>query len=180
MRPRPLALLPLAALLAGGTFAVGRVIGSGSPPGPGHTFAARVVRVVDGDTFVARPAGARHDRRVRLIGVDTPETVKPHTPVRCYGRQASELTKHLLTPGLVVRAAYEAGGKHDRFGRDLWDVWLPDGRFLAGLLASSGAARAYPVPPQTEYAGGLADLAAQARAAGRGLWGAPCYGDSFS
>jgi micrococcal nuclease len=176
---RAATLLPLLAVLAAGLFAAGRALTSPGAAEPGRTFSARVVRVVDGDTFIARPTGGHRDARVRIIGVDTPETVKPNTPVRCYGPQASELTKHLLPPGLLVRAAYEHGGNQDRFGRELWDVWLPDGRFLAGTLATAGAARAYPISPQTVYAGALRDLADAAQEAHRGLWGPPCDGNSF-
>lgn len=142
-------------------------------------FAAVVVRVVDGDTFIARRSGAGPPLRVRIIGADTPETVKPGVAVRCYGPQASAFTKHLLRPGTWVRAAYEDGGTTDRYGRQLWDVWLPDGRFLEAVLVASGAARAYPFAPQLEHAGVLADLQRQAQAAHRGLWGAPCHGRSF-
>src|SRR5436305_346952 len=73
-----------------------------SPAMPPDAFAARVLRVVDGDTLIASPAGGAGDVRVRIIGVDTPETVKPDTPVRCYGPQASAFTKHLLPPGTVI------------------------------------------------------------------------------
>jgi len=149
-----------------------------SPQIPAGAFSASVVRVVDGDTFVAR-VGSGPNVRVRVIGVDTPETVKPDTPVRCYGRQASAFTKHLLPVGTVIRAAHETGGDLDRYGRQLWDVWLPDGRFLESVLAASGAARAYPFPPQIEHARLLAQLAARARTERRGLWGPPCRGSSF-
>jgi len=149
-----------------------------SPPVPAEAFAARVDRVVDGDTFLATAADGR-PVRVRVIGVDTPETVKPGTPVRCYGPQASAFTKHLLPPGTVVRAAHEPGGDTDAFGRQLWDVWLPDGRFLESVLTASGAARAYPYPPQIEYAALLRSLADAARSRDLGLWGPPCRGDSF-
>src|SRR5437764_768828 len=123
----------------------------GSPQIPAAAFTASVVRVVDGDTFLAR-VGSGPDVRVRVIGIDTPETVKPDTPVRCYGPQASAFTKHLLPAGSQVRAAHEPGGDLDRYGRQLWDVWLPDGRFLESVLVAGGAARAYPFPPQTSYA----------------------------
>jgi micrococcal nuclease len=150
-----------------------------SPAIPADAFAARVDRVVDGDTLLAWTPGAPEPVRVRIIGVDTPETVKPDTPVRCYGPQASTFTKHLLPAGAVIRVAHEPGGDTDKFGRQLWDVWLPDGRFLESVLAAAGAARAYPYPPQIEYADLLAQLAAQARASRRGLWGPPCNGNSF-
>ena len=151
-----------------------------SPAIPGDAFAARVDRVVDGDTFLATVAGSAQPVRVRVIGVDTPETVKPGTPVRCYGPQASSFTKHLLPAGTVVRADHEPGGDTDKFGRQLWDVWLPDGRFLESVLAAAGTARAYPYPPQTQYAELLRGLAAQAQQGQRGLWGPPCDGESFS
>jgi micrococcal nuclease len=151
-----------------------------SPPIPVASFVASVVRVVDGDTFLAKVGGTGRALRVRVIGVDTPETVKPDTPVRCYGPQASSFTKHLLTTGAQVRASHEPGGDVDRYGRQLWDVWLPDGRFLESVLVASGAARAYPYPPQLEYADLLAKLAAQARTEHLGLWGPPCNGNSFA
>lgn len=150
-----------------------------SPPVPADAFLARVDRVVDGDTFLATAAGSAQPVRVRVIGVDTPETVKPDTPVRCYGPQASTFTKHLLPAGTVVHAAHEPGGDVDRYGRQLWDVWLPDGRFLESVLAAAGTARAYPYPPQTEHAALIGSLADAARSAGRGLWGPPCRGHSF-
>ena len=150
-----------------------------SPALPALAFPAQVVRVVDGDTFVARPSGAGPPLRVRIVGADTPETVRPGVPVRCYGPQASRFTKHLLAPGAWIRAAYEGGSHTDRYGRALWDVWLPDGRFLESVLVASGAARAYPFPPQIDHAALLAELQRAAQAAGRGLWGPPCYGHSF-
>jgi len=150
-----------------------------SPTLPVGAFTATVVRVVDGDTFLASVNGGRA-QRIRVIGVDTPETVKPDTPVRCYGPQASAFTKHLLQPGTRISAAHEAGGDTDRYGRQLWDVWLPDGRFLESVLVASGAARAYPYRPQVEFAPLLARLQAQSQAAARGLWGPPCRGHSFA
>lgn len=150
-----------------------------SPSIPADAFQARVDRVVDGDTLLATLAGTAQSVRVRVIGVDTPETVKPDTPVRCYGPQASTFTKHLLPPGTIIRADHEPGGDTDKFGRQLWDVWLPDGRFLESVLAAAGAARAYPFPPQVEHADVIARLAAQARQERRGLWGPPCDGNSF-
>jgi micrococcal nuclease len=150
-----------------------------SPAIPAASFVAEVVRVVDGDTFLARVGGGPAVR-VRVIGVDTPETVKPDTPVRCYGPQASTFAKRLLPEGTQVRAAHEPGGDEDRYGRQLWDVWLPDGRFLESVLVASGAARAYPYRPQVEYADLLAGLQSQARHDRRGVWGPPCNGDSFT
>lgn len=142
---------------------------SGAPAAPASAFRASVDRVVDGDTFVALVGGRRV--RVRLVGVDAPETVKEGAPVGCYGPQASRYLKALLRPRSQVRGAYEAGGRTDRFGRDLWDVWLPDGRFVQGLLVGGGLARAREIRPQHEHAAWLARVQADARAARAGLWG---------
>jgi micrococcal nuclease len=158
--------------------AVMAVVRSASPPLPRDVFLAYVVRVVDGDTVIARRGGHGPALRVRLVGVDTPETVRPGTPVRCYGHAASAFTTSLLSRQWV-RAAYEPGPPHDRYGRELWDIWLSDGRFVAAMLAAGGFARAEPIAPQTVYAGLLARLVADAKSAGRGLWGPPCRGDAF-
>src|SRR3954451_10689574 len=178
--------LAVAAILAGRELLAGPHPAAAVDPGavespalPPGAFAARGVRVVGGDTLLATPAGGSGVVRVRVIGIDTPETVKPGSPVACYGPQASAFTKHLLPPGSVVRAAHEPGGDVDRYGRQLWDVWLPDGRFLESVLAAAGAARAYPYPPQVQHAEVIARIAAQARVQRRGLWGSPCDGKSF-
>src|SRR5436305_7534104 len=186
---RPAAALIAFLAVVGVLFAIGRhgdaarpVVDVGSVPAVAPTagsFPAQVVRVVDGDTFIARRDGRGPPLRVRIIGADTPETVKPGVAVRCYGPEASAFTKHLLRPGSWVRAAYEGGGDTDRYGRQLWDVWLPDGRFLEAVLVASGAARAYPFAPQLDHASLLADLQRQAEVARRGLWGPPCNGHSF-
>ena len=109
----------------------------GDPTAPARAFGATVERVVDGDTFIAVRRGER--LRVRLIGVDAPESVKPGAPVECWGPESSRLLTRLLPVGTRVRAAYQDGGKLDRYGRHLWDVWLPDGRFLQAKLVRRGA-----------------------------------------
>jgi endonuclease YncB( thermonuclease family) len=71
-----------------------------------------------------------------------------------------------------VRAAYQAGGKLDRYGRDLWDVWLPDGRFLQGVVVRRGAAEAVAYRPQVAHADYLEAVAARARSRQVGMYGA--------
>lgn len=136
---------------------------------PSDAFSALVTRVVDGDTVVAQVDGQGPRLRVRLLGIDTPETVKPGAPVACFGHQASAFSTSLLT-GQRVRAIHQAE-EVDGFGRQLWDLWLPDGRFVATLLTASGAARAYPYPPNTAHAADIAAGEDLARAQRRGLWG---------
>src|SRR4051812_19756968 len=75
---------------------------------------ARVTRVVDGDTLVVAVDG--HDEKVRLIGIDTPETVDPRKPVQCFGKEASRRMSELLPPGSEVRLERDAELR-DRYGR---------------------------------------------------------------
>lgn len=70
--------------------------GSKSESGSKETEEVHIERVVDGDTLVAKNDNNK-ELKVRLIGVDTPETVKPDTPVQAYGKEASDYTKAQLT-----------------------------------------------------------------------------------
>ena len=136
----------------------------------GAALQATVVRVVDGDTVIARLAGGATER-VRLIGMDTPESVRPGTPVQCYALRASAATKHLLT-GRSVRLV-EDREPRDRYGRLLAYVYRePDGLFVNEELVRRGLARPYPYAPNTRFAAQIAGLARTAQAAGRGLWSA--------
>ncbi len=150
--------------------------GSGPPdvidvPGPpSGGIRATVERVVDGDTFIASANG--QSLRVRLIGINAPESVQPDAPVDCYGPEASVALGRLLPPGTTVRAAYEPGGPVDQFGRQLWDVWLEDGRFVQAELVRQGAAEARAYPPQTQHADLLERLGDEARNDNAGLYGA--------
>jgi micrococcal nuclease len=130
---------------------------------------AQVIRVVDGDTIQVRLHGAKE--RVRLIGVDTPETVKPDTPVQCFGKAASA-EAHRLLDGRSVRLVADVEPR-DRYGRMLAYVYrLPDGLFINAELARRGFARQLTIPPNVRFAERFRSLVAQAREAGRGLWGA--------
>ena len=140
------------------------------PPRPDRSFEATVERVVDGDTFIARRDG--RELRVRLIGIDAPESVMPGVPVECFGREAGRALSRLLAEGVTVQAAYQDGGRRDRFGRQLWDVWLPGGAFVQARLVRRGRAEARAYPPHTEHADRLDRVEQRARATGVGLWGA--------
>lgn len=144
-------------------------VASSALAAPGRAFTARVERVVDGDTFIALRRGER--LRVRLIGLDAPESVRPGYPVECWGQESSRLLTRLLPVGTGVRGAYQDGGRRDAYGRDLWDVWLPDGRFLQAVLVRRGAAAAYPYWPQVAHAPHLQKVEARARARDAGRWG---------
>jgi len=143
-----------------------------APPPPGATRTAQVVRVVDGDTLLVALGGAGGAReRVRLIGIDTPETVKPGAPVQCFGRRASAET-HRLLDGQGVRLVVGAEAR-DRYGRLLAYVHRSaDGLFVNAALLRGGFARTLSIAPNTRFAARFAALAGQARDAGRGLWSA--------
>lgn len=126
-----------------------------------------VTRVIDGDTIEVRLDGEYTD--VRLIGVDTPETVKPDTPVQCFGERASHFTKRLLE-GRRVRLVFGVE-RHDIYGRSLAYVHL--GRhFVEAILIRRGLARLLTIPPNDSFAPLFGRLERRASSAGRGLWGA--------
>lgn len=126
-----------------------------------------VTRVVDGDTIEVELDGEAQD--VRLIGVDTPETVKPDTPVQCFGERASHFTKRLLE-GQRVRLVFGVE-RHDVYGRLLAYVHLGH-RFVEAMLARRGLARTLTIPPNDRYAPLFHRLARRAALDGRGLWDA--------
>jgi len=128
---------------------------------------AVVTRVVDGDTVEARIDGRVED--VRYIGVDTPETVKPGTPVQCFGPPASAFN-HRLVEGRRVRLVFGAE-RRDAYGRLLAYVYLGD-RFVNASLVRRGLARTLTIPPNDRFAPLLRGLELRAARAGRGLWGA--------
>lgn len=131
---------------------------------PAAAGAQVVERVVDGDTIIVRGVG-----RVRLIGVDTPETVDPRRPVERFGKEASAFTKRLLE-GRRVRLEYDQQ-RTDRYGRTLAYVYLPDGTFANAEIIRRGYGHAY-----TRFPFRLRDrfrrIEREARSAGVGLWGA--------
>jgi micrococcal nuclease len=126
-----------------------------------------VVAVVDGDTVDVDWAGQRE--RVRLLGVDAPETVDPNRPVGCYGPEASAFTHRRLL-GRTVGLRFDRQ-RRDHYGRLLAYVEL-DGRRFNDELLTGGYARLLVIPPNGRHARAMLDEELAARAAGRGLWGA--------
>jgi micrococcal nuclease len=140
--------------------------GGGEEAGPA-AVSARVARVVDGDTIEIALDGGRED--LRLIGIDTPETVKPGTPVQCYGPRASAFT-HSLLEGRTVRVVFGVE-RRDVYGRLLGYVRLGD-RMVNAMLVRRGLARTLTIPPNDRFAPWLRRLELKAARAGRGLWDA--------
>ncbi len=121
-----------------------------------------VIRVIDGDTVVLESVG-----RVRLIGIDTPETVDPRKPVEFFGREASEYLRGMLA-GQRVRLEYDQP-RRDRYGRTLAYLFLADSRFVNLEMIVRGYAHAYPKYP-FRYLEEFTAAERAAREAGRGLW----------
>jgi micrococcal nuclease len=163
-----IALLLLAGLLLGDVHPP-HGLGRDDALSAGGSAAARLARVIDGDTIVAQVDG--REERVRYIGVDTPETVKPNTPVQCFGPQA-----HAANARLLGAAGTALTLRFDRELRDRYDRLLAyvfrarDGLFVNARLIDLGAARTLEIAPNTAHAAQLSDLQHAARVAGRGLW----------
>jgi micrococcal nuclease len=134
------------------------------PPGSATAY---VLRAVDGDTIEVRLDGRRED--IRYIGIDTPETVKPGTPVQCFGPQAHHFNARLVAHRRV-RLVFGVE-RRDVYGRLLAYVYLGD-RFVNTELARRGLARTLTIPPNDRFAGRFKRLQLAAARAGRGLWGA--------
>jgi micrococcal nuclease len=137
----------------------------GDPPPPSAT--AYVLRAVDGDTIEVLLDGQRED--VRYIGIDTPETVKPGTPVQCFGPRAHRFNARLVTHERV-RLVFGVE-RRDVYDRLLAYVYLGD-RFVNAELARRGFARTLTIAPNDRFAGRFEHLQSAAARAGRGLWGA--------
>jgi micrococcal nuclease len=131
---------------------------------------ATVERVVDGDTVDVR-IGAGTER-VRLLGINTPESVDPRKPVECYGKEASKRTADLLPRGTRVRLVRDVEAR-DKYGRLLAYIYrVDDGSHVNLTLVREGYARILTIPPNGADVVELTAAANEARAAKRGLWGA--------
>jgi micrococcal nuclease len=137
------------------------------PPGDPENGRAVVTRVVDGDTVEVAFEGRELD--VRLIGIDTPESVKPDSPVECYGPEASAYTGGRLE-GETVRLEFDVE-RLDPFDRTLAYVWLGDELFNETLVRE-GYALVTTFPPNVAYVERFRDAQRLAREQGLGLWSA--------
>jgi len=121
-----------------------------------------VRKVIDGDTFVLASG-----ERVRMIGVDTPETKHPQKPVQYFGKEASEFTRQMIE-GKAVVLEYD-WKRRDRYGRLLAYVYLPDGIFLNAEIIKEGYGFAYTRYP-FKYLDEFRSYEREARESGIGLW----------
>lgn len=165
-----LGLLTAAALEAGSTThqepRVGTSEQSGESPNAGSEKRV-VTRVIDGDTIVVNP-----NEKVRLIGVDTPETIHPKKAVQCFGKDAKEFTRRMVESKsirLVLDESNAARNHKDRYGRTLAYVYFDDGTMLNAELIRRGYAHAHTRFP-FRYIVEFREMERQARLEAAGLW----------
>ena len=155
----------------------GPTVTTSSAPG----VAARVTRVVDGDTLKALVGG--RTETVRVIGLDTPESVKSGTPIECFALSATAAAKSLLPVGAAIRLESDpTQATRDQYGRLLAHVWLADGTLYAEqmILGGFGIHYIYGGVPSI-YARRLAAAQDAARTAQRGLWSpTTCAGNAHT
>jgi micrococcal nuclease len=142
-------------------------------------YYVRVLRVVDGDTLEVAFSASQKEK-VRMIGVDTPETVHPKKAVQRYGKEASEYTKKALTDKKIWLQMDVA--PRDRYQRLLGYVWLEkpndvddEGEIRAKMfnarLLLEGYGQVMTIQPNSRYADIFVEFQKEAREAGKGLWG---------
>ncbi len=159
-------LLVVALLLAGGAAITGKDDGGDREPA-GGSATVKVDRVVDGDTAKVFYGG--RSEYVRYIGIDTPESVKPNSPVECYGEESKRFNAGRIE-GQDVRLVFDRE-KRDHYGRLLAYVYV-GGNLLNAEILRRGYGTTLEVSPNTARAGQFEQIEADARKAGRGLWSA--------
>ena len=122
----------------------------------------KVTRVIDGDTVVID-----NKEKIRLIGVDTPESVHPNKSVEYFAKEASAFTKQTCE-GKVVKLEYD-WQKYDKYGRTLAYVYLEDGTFINAEIVKQGYGFAYTKFP-FKYMEEFKEYQRLAREEKRGLW----------
>lgn len=154
--------------------------GGGHARAPAGRTAAAVTRVVDGDTLHVRTSSGR-EVKVRLLGIDTPETHRPGVPVECGGREASASMARLVPRGTRVTLATDpTQDRVDRYGRTLAYVFLADGRLVEDEQLRAGWATVYVFHGRpVERIAELRRRAREAESESRGVW-ARCGGDFHS
>ena len=131
-----------------------------------------VSRVVDGDTVRVFIDG--QDTSVRLIGIDTPETVAPNRPVECAGPEASVYAEQLMDGQQVYLELDPTQGTFDKYDRVLAYVWLDDSVMVNLAMLQAGLAEEYTYNDPYRYQELFREAEEQARDDLRGLWGQIC------
>lgn len=135
------------------------------------TTNALVLHVMDGDTIEVQQDGESTPKKVRFLGVNTPESVDPRRPVQCFGKEASNFTKQLLSGKRILLKEDPLADDLDKYGRSLRNIFLDDGTDVNALLVKEGYAYEYTSFPQDKRRKlELKRLQGEAKQAKRGLW----------
>ncbi len=161
-------LVPIAifVLVVIGSYLLGLDSNESQLPSTTYNNKHLVTRVIDGDTIELESG-----KKVRYIGIDTPETKHPNQEVECYGQEATEKNWALVL-NKQVRLEKDVSNT-DRYGRLLRYVYI-DGQMVNELLVREGYAVASPYPPDVKYQSRLQGAEQLAREENKGLWGAAC------
>jgi micrococcal nuclease len=127
-----------------------------------------VTHVVDGDTIDIESAGK--SSRIRLIGINSPESVDPRRPVQCFGKEAAQYAKELLEGNFVSVETDPSQGLYDKYGRILAYIFLSDGSSFNKKMISGGYAYEYTYHAPYEYQKDFKAAQNDAHLNGRGLW----------
>lgn len=130
----------------------------------------KVLEVVDGDTIGVDIDG--EIRKVRFIGVDTPETKKPRTPIQCFGKEATAFTTKLLAGKNVILKGDPSQAKEDKYGRILAYIYTEDGIFVNKKLVEDGYAYEYTYNVPYQFQKEFKTAERLARDNNKGLWSA--------
>lgn len=134
-----------------------------------NTVPVTLDHVVDGDTLSVTFDGETKAKTVRLLLIDTPESVKPNTPVQPYAKEASNYMKELVT-NKKLTLEYDAGGATDKYGRVLAYVYA-DGKNINEIMLKEGYARlAYVYEPNTRYLSDFKKAETEAKKNNKNIW----------
>lgn len=134
----------------------------------GDTVSYQVVRVIDGDTVRVLIGGK--EETIRLIGINTPETVDPRRPVQCFGKEASEKAKEILSDSHIRIETDPTQGERDKYGRLLGYILLPDGANFNRKMIEEGYAYEYTYGVPYRYQTEFKEAERDAREGRRGFW----------
>lgn len=136
---------------------------------------SKVIKVVDGDTVDVETEG--QVSRLRLIGIDTPETVDPRKKIQCFGKEASNKAKELLLGKYVTLESDDTQGDKDKYRRLLRYIFLPDGENFNRLMIAEGYATEYTYADPYKYQAEFRAAQVEAQSQNKGLWNpATCSG----
>ncbi len=136
----------------------------------------RLTRVIDGDTIDIEMSPSTTPERVRLIGINTPETVDPRKPVECFGKEASRKMKEIAEGKSVRIEGDSSQDAYDKYHRRLAYVFLLDGTFINKQMIEEGYAYEYTYRVPYQYQKEFKAAEHSAREAGRGLWASGACG----